>query len=85
MEIKGASLTRRLATKATCVVDMALPWLRIPYVPEVFRPFGLVLCKDTDGKAHAWERWRSYFVARRIMWLEIIKGKKVIVSSRDIT
>ncbi|CAB4320980.1 unnamed protein product [Prunus armeniaca] len=50
LEIKGASLARRFAAKATRVVDRALPWLRIPSVPEVFRPFGLVFLYGLGGQ-----------------------------------
>ncbi|XP_004289797.1 PREDICTED: uncharacterized protein LOC101314232 [Fragaria vesca subsp. vesca] len=50
LEIKGASLARRLAAKATRMVDKALPWLRIPSVPDVFTPFGLLFLYGLGGQ-----------------------------------
>ncbi|KAF8404901.1 hypothetical protein HHK36_009796 [Tetracentron sinense] len=41
LEVRGASPLRRGLAKITRIVDRAFPWLRIPSVPEVFRPFGL--------------------------------------------
>ncbi|KAL6013129.1 putative N-acetyltransferase hls1 [Asimina triloba] len=41
LEVRGASRFRRTLSKTTRVADRALPWLQIPSVPEVFRPFGL--------------------------------------------
>lgn len=56
LEIKGASRARRLAAKATRVVDRALPWLRIPSVPQVFRPFGLLFLYGLGGEGPRAER-----------------------------
>ncbi|PRQ22729.1 putative transcription regulator GNAT family [Rosa chinensis] len=50
LEIKGASLARRLAAGATRMVDRALPWLRIPSVPNIFRPFGLLFLYGLGGQ-----------------------------------
>uniref|UniRef100_A0A7N2N083 N-acetyltransferase domain-containing protein n=2 Tax=Quercus lobata TaxID=97700 RepID=A0A7N2N083_QUELO len=50
LEIKGASRARRLAAKATRVVDKALPWLEVPSVPDVFRPFGLLFMYGLGGE-----------------------------------
>ncbi|XP_047960834.1 probable N-acetyltransferase HLS1 [Salvia hispanica] len=41
LEVRGASRVRRALAGATRAVDRAMPWLRLPSVPEVFRPFGL--------------------------------------------
>ncbi|XP_057482669.1 probable N-acetyltransferase HLS1 [Actinidia eriantha] len=41
LEVRGASRVRRGIAKTTRLVDRALPWLGLPSVPEVFRPFGL--------------------------------------------
>ncbi|KAF8410205.1 hypothetical protein HHK36_002727 [Tetracentron sinense] len=41
LEVRGASRVKRGLAKTSRVVDRAFPWLRIPSVPEVFRPFGL--------------------------------------------
>ena len=50
LEIKGASIARRLAAKTTRMVDRALPWLRIPSVPEVFGPFGMLFLYGLGGE-----------------------------------
>lgn len=50
LEIKGASRARRLAAKATRVVDRALPWFEVPSVPDVFRPFGLHFMYGLGGE-----------------------------------
>ncbi|KAL1540884.1 putative N-acetyltransferase HLS1 [Salvia divinorum] len=41
LEVRGASRVRKALAGVTRAVDKALPWLRLPSVPEVFRPFGL--------------------------------------------
>ncbi|XP_068657685.1 probable N-acetyltransferase HLS1 [Aristolochia californica] len=41
LEVRGVSWLKRGLAKTTRLVDRALPWLRVPSVPEVFRPFGL--------------------------------------------
>ncbi|XP_010272325.1 PREDICTED: probable N-acetyltransferase HLS1, partial [Nelumbo nucifera] len=41
LEVRGASRVKRGLAKTTRIVDKAFPWLRIPSVPEVFRPFGV--------------------------------------------
>ncbi|PON90562.1 FkbH domain containing protein [Trema orientale] len=56
LEIKGASIARRLAAKTTRAVDRALPWLGIPSVPEVFRPFGMVFTYGLGGEGPRAER-----------------------------
>ncbi|KAL6573034.1 putative N-acetyltransferase hls1 [Orobanche hederae] len=40
LEIRGASRVRKTLAKATRVADRALPWLHLPSVPELFKPFG---------------------------------------------
>ncbi|KAG6476970.1 hypothetical protein ZIOFF_066220 [Zingiber officinale] len=40
LEVRGASRLRRAAAAATRMADRAMPWLRIPSVPDLFRPFG---------------------------------------------
>ncbi|RZR95908.1 hypothetical protein BHM03_00024811 [Ensete ventricosum] len=39
LEVRGASRLRRTAAAATRAADKAAPWLRIPSVPDLFRPF----------------------------------------------
>ncbi|KAL5706837.1 putative N-acetyltransferase hls1 [Ranunculus cassubicifolius] len=41
LEVRGASKIRRGLAKTTRILDRAIPWLGIPSVPELFRPFGL--------------------------------------------
>lgn len=50
LEVRGASPVQRALAKATRVVDRALPWLRLPSVPEVFRPFGLHFLYGLGGE-----------------------------------
>ncbi|XP_057964380.1 probable N-acetyltransferase HLS1 [Malania oleifera] len=50
LELKGACFARRMAVKATRVVDTALPWLKIPSLPDVFRPFGLHFLYGVGGE-----------------------------------
>ncbi|XP_058069898.1 probable N-acetyltransferase HLS1 [Magnolia sinica] len=50
LEVRGASLVRRGFAKTSRLIDKALPWLRIPSVPEVFRPFGLHLLYGLGGE-----------------------------------
>lgn len=40
LEVRGASRVRRGLAKTTRILDRAFPCLRIPSVPELFRPFG---------------------------------------------
>ncbi|KAF4382354.1 hypothetical protein G4B88_011306 [Cannabis sativa] len=56
LEIRGASRSRRLAAKFTRVLDKALPWMRIPSVPAVFRPFGMVFLYGLGGEGPRAER-----------------------------
>ncbi|KAL2528352.1 putative N-acetyltransferase HLS1-like [Forsythia ovata] len=41
LELQGASWACRVFAKTTRLVDRVLPWLKLPSVPELFRPFGL--------------------------------------------
>ncbi|KAL0431501.1 UNVERIFIED_CONTAM: putative N-acetyltransferase HLS1 [Sesamum radiatum] len=46
----GASRVRRAVAKTTRVVDRALPWLHLPSIPEVFRPFGFHFLYGLGGE-----------------------------------
>ncbi|KAL8476949.1 hypothetical protein ACS0TY_029302 [Phlomoides rotata] len=50
LEVRGASRVRRALAKTTRVLDRAFPWLRIPSVPEVFRPFGFHFLYGLGGE-----------------------------------
>ncbi|KAK6151158.1 hypothetical protein DH2020_016090 [Rehmannia glutinosa] len=50
LEVRGASRVRKALAKTTRVVDRALPWLRLPSVPEVFRPFGFHFLYGLGGE-----------------------------------
>ncbi|XP_077216788.1 putative N-acetyltransferase HLS1 [Tasmannia lanceolata] len=41
LEVRGVSRLKRGLAKTSRLIDKAFPWLRIPSVPEFFRPFGL--------------------------------------------
>lgn len=49
LEVRGASRVRRALYKTTRALDRALPWLRLPSVPEVFRPFGFLFLYGLGG------------------------------------
>ncbi|KAL0914598.1 hypothetical protein M5K25_014960 [Dendrobium thyrsiflorum] len=50
LEVRGAGKWRRWLSKATRAIDKALPCLRIPSVPDVFRPFGMYLMYGIEGE-----------------------------------
>ncbi|KAH7511197.1 hypothetical protein FEM48_ZijujUnG0034700 [Ziziphus jujuba var. spinosa] len=50
LEVRGASLVKRALAKTTRILDRALPWLGLPSVPEVFRPFGLHFLYGLGGE-----------------------------------
>ncbi|RWR77993.1 putative N-acetyltransferase HLS1 [Cinnamomum micranthum f. kanehirae] len=50
LEVRGASRVKRGLAKTTRIVDRALPWLKIPSVPELFRPFGLHFLYGLGGE-----------------------------------
>ncbi|KAK8963324.1 hypothetical protein KSP40_PGU018784 [Platanthera guangdongensis] len=50
LEVRGAGKWRRGLARLTRAVDRALPFFRIPSVPDVFRPFGMYLMYGIDGE-----------------------------------
>ncbi|KAL3525608.1 hypothetical protein ACH5RR_013980 [Cinchona calisaya] len=50
LEVRGASALKMGFAKSTRLMDRAFPWLRIPSVPEVFRPFGLHFLYGLGGE-----------------------------------
>ncbi|KAL7090110.1 hypothetical protein ACP275_12G020300 [Erythranthe tilingii] len=50
LEVRGASRVRKAVAKTTRVVDRVFPWLRVPSVPEVFRPFGFHFLYGLGGE-----------------------------------
>lgn len=50
LEVRGVSRVKRAFAKTTRIVDKALPFLRLPSVPEVFRPFGLHFLYGLGGE-----------------------------------
>ncbi|WOL07801.1 putative N-acetyltransferase HLS1 [Canna indica] len=53
LEVRGAGQWQRALAKLSRAVDQALPWLRIPSVPDLFRPFGLYLVYGLGGEGPA--------------------------------
>ncbi|URE02626.1 Acetyltransferase (GNAT) family [Musa troglodytarum] len=53
LEVRGAGRWRRGLARASRAFDRALPWLRIPSVPDLFRPFGLYLLYGVGGEGPA--------------------------------
>ncbi|KFK30374.1 hypothetical protein AALP_AA7G252700 [Arabis alpina] len=50
LEVRGASRLRRVVAKTTRVVDKTLPFLKLPSVPSVFKPFGLCFMYGIGGE-----------------------------------
>ncbi|TKY70649.1 N-acetyltransferase HLS [Spatholobus suberectus] len=50
LEVRGASRVKRTLAKTTRVVDRALPWLRLPSIPDLFRPFGFHFMYGLGGE-----------------------------------
>ncbi|KAJ4826672.1 putative N-acetyltransferase hls1 [Turnera subulata] len=50
LEVRGASRVKRTFAKTTRLLDRALPFLRLPSVPELFRPFGLHFLYGLGGE-----------------------------------
>ncbi|KAL9327599.1 hypothetical protein ACSQ67_002602 [Phaseolus vulgaris] len=50
LEVRGASRVKRTLAKTTRVVDRALPWLRVPSIPDLFRPFGFHFLYGLGGE-----------------------------------
>lgn len=53
LELRGAPLLWRGLAWTTRVVDRAVPWLRIPSVPDLFRPFGGYFLYGLGGEGPA--------------------------------
>ncbi|PKA53645.1 hypothetical protein AXF42_Ash009141 [Apostasia shenzhenica] len=53
LEVRGASLLRRGLAWTSRAVDRALPWLRIPSFPDLFRPFGGYFLYGLGGEGPA--------------------------------
>lgn len=50
LEVRGASRMTKFLAKTTRLVDRAFPWLKVPSVPEVFKPFGLHFLYGLGGE-----------------------------------
>ncbi|VFQ64143.1 unnamed protein product [Cuscuta campestris] len=50
LEVRGASRKLLGLAKATRLLDRAFPWLRLPSIPEVFKPFGLHFLYGLGGE-----------------------------------
>lgn len=50
LQVRGASRVKRTLAKTTRIVDKALPWLRLPSIPNFFRPFGLYFLYGLGGE-----------------------------------
>ncbi|KAJ6412949.1 hypothetical protein OIU84_005880 [Salix udensis] len=50
LEVRGASRAKRTFARTTRIVDKAFPFLRLPSVPAVFRPFGLYFMYGLGGE-----------------------------------
>ncbi|XP_023518402.1 probable N-acetyltransferase HLS1 [Cucurbita pepo subsp. pepo] len=50
LQVRGVSLVKRTLARTTRVLDRAFPWLRLPSVPELFKPFGLHFLYGLGGE-----------------------------------
>ncbi|KAI5439423.1 probable N-acetyltransferase HLS1-like [Lathyrus oleraceus] len=50
LEVRGASRVKRAFAKTTRVLDRAFPWLKMPSVPDLFRPFGFHFLYGLGGE-----------------------------------
>ncbi|KAJ4898775.1 putative N-acetyltransferase HLS1 [Raphanus sativus] len=50
LEVRGASRLKRVVAKTTRVVDKTLPFLKLPSIPSVFKPFGLHFMYGIGGE-----------------------------------
>ncbi|XP_051127207.1 probable N-acetyltransferase HLS1 [Andrographis paniculata] len=50
LEVRGASRVRKALARTSRALDRALPWLHVPSVPEVFRPFGFHFLYGLGGE-----------------------------------
>lgn len=50
LEVRGASRMTKGLAKTTRLMDRAFPWLKVPSVPEVFRPFGFHFMYGLGGE-----------------------------------
>lgn len=50
LEVRGASWMKKTLAKTTRIVDKLLPFLGLPSIPEVFRPFGLLFMYGLGGE-----------------------------------
>ncbi|KAJ8544858.1 hypothetical protein K7X08_017441 [Anisodus acutangulus] len=50
LEVRGASRVTKGLAKTSRLMDRAFPWLKVPSVPEVFRPFGLHFLYGLGGE-----------------------------------
>ncbi|XP_075492605.1 putative N-acetyltransferase HLS1 [Primulina tabacum] len=50
LEVRGASRLRKAFAKTTRLVDRALPWLKLPSVPDIFGPFGFYFAYGLGGE-----------------------------------
>ncbi|CAN4081566.1 unnamed protein product [Withania somnifera] len=50
LEVRGVSNMTKILAKTSRLMDRAFPWLKVPSVPQVFRPFGLHFLYGLGGE-----------------------------------
>lgn len=50
LEVRGVSRVKRALAKTTRILDRALPWLRLPSIPNFFKPFGFHFMYGLGGE-----------------------------------
>lgn len=50
LEVRGASIFRRIVAKTTRILDGIVPFCKLPSIPAIFRPFGLHFLYGLGGE-----------------------------------
>ncbi|RDX95044.1 putative N-acetyltransferase HLS1-like protein, partial [Mucuna pruriens] len=50
LQVKGASRVKKTLAKTTRLLDRAIPWLRLPSIPNFFQPFGFHFLYGLGGE-----------------------------------
>ncbi|CAJ1942989.1 unnamed protein product [Sphenostylis stenocarpa] len=50
LQVRGASRVKKTLAKTTRLLDRALPWLRLPSIPNLFQPFGFHFLYGLGGE-----------------------------------
>lgn len=71
MQVKGVRWTTRIYAATSRFLDKAFPWLKIPSIPDVFRPFGVHFLYGLYGEGP-----KSGKMMRELWWVAHNLAKK---------